>query len=115
MLVGTIAISQTVGKIVYGRISDNPRVNRVYLLQMCLLACSVMTTLLPLFTSFASLMVYCVIFGFNDGCFIVLIAILTGDIAGKNHMASAFGLMYMITGIPSMLGPPVAGTCTNSL
>ena len=109
MLVGTIAISQTVGKIVYGRISDIPRVNRLNLFQMCLLVCSVMTTLLPTFTSFGSLMAYCVIFGLHDGCFVVHIAILTGDVAGRNNMTPAFGLMYMFAAVPLILGPPVAG------
>lgn len=109
VLVGYIAISQTVGKIFFGRIADHPRVNRVYLYQMCLLACSVLTTLLPVFTTYKSLLTYCILFGFHDGCFIVLIAILTGDIAGKNKMATAFGVMYFLTSIPMMLGPPVAG------
>lgn len=39
----------------------------------------------------------------------VLIAVLTGDIAGRANMASAYGLMYFITGVPAMLGAPVAG------
>ena len=54
-------------------------------------------------------MCYSVIFGFHDGCFVVLIAILTGDIVGRKNMVPAFGLMYCITGIPMVLGPPVAG------
>lgn len=39
----------------------------------------------------------------------VLIAVLTGDIAGRKMMATAYGVMYFFTGIPMMLGPPVAG------
>ena len=109
MLVGAIAISQTVGKVVYGRVSDIPRVNRVHLFQACLLVCSVMTTLLPLFTSVTSLLAYCVIFGLHDGCFVVLLAVLTGDVAGRSNMTSALGLLYMCVGFPLMLGPAVAG------
>lgn len=109
VLVGYMAMSQTVGKIVFGRIADHPRVNRVYLYQMCLLVCSVLTTLLPLFTTYNALLAYCIVFGFHEGCFVVLIAVLTGDIAGKKMMATAFGVMYFFTGIPMMLGPPVAG------
>ena len=109
VLVGYMAISQTVGKIVFGRVADHPRINRIHLLQMSLLVCSVLTTLLPVFTTYNSLLVYCFVFGFHDGCFVVLIAVLTGDIAGKKHMASAYGVMYFFTGIPMMLGPPVAG------
>lgn len=109
VLVGYIALSQTLGKIFYGRVADNPRVNRVYLYQMCLLSCSVLTTLLPVFTSYNSILAYCWLFGFNDGCFVVLIAVLTGDVSGPKYYASAYGLMYFITGFPMMFGPPVAG------
>ena len=109
VLVGYMAMSQTVGKVVFGRIADHPRVNRVYLYQMCLLVCSVLTTLLPLFTTFNALLAYCIVFGFHDGCFVVLIAVLTGDIVGRKSMATAFGVMYFFTGIPMMLGPPAAG------
>lgn len=109
VLVGYMAMSQTVGKIVFGRVADHPRVNRIYLYQLCLLVCSVLTTLLPTLTTYKSLLAYCIVFGFHEGCFVVLIAVLTGDIAGKKKMAAAFGVMYFFTGIPMMLGPPVAG------
>ena len=104
-----MAMSQTFGKIVFGRVADYNGVNRVYLYQMCLLVCSVSTTLLPLFTTYDSLLAYCLVFGFHDGCFVVLIAVLSGDIAGRENMSSAYGLMYFFSSIPMMLGPPVAG------
>ena len=92
----------------FGRIADHPRVNRVYLYQLCLLVCSVLTTLLPIFTTYRSLLAYCLVFGFHDGCFVVLIAVLTGDIVGRKMMGTAYGVMFFFTGIPMMLGPPVA-------
>lgn len=109
VLVGYMAMSQTVGKIVFGRVADHPRVNRIHLYQICLLVCSVLTTLLPVFTTYKALLAYCFVFGFHDGCFVVLIAVLTGDIAGRKKMAAAYGALFFFTGIPMMLGPPVAG------
>ena len=109
MLVGYLAISQTLGKIVFGRIADHPRVNRLALYQYCLSVCGISTLFLPLIKTVTPLTVYCCVFGFHDGCFIVLLAILSGDIAGKKNMSSAFSLTYMIGCIPMMLGPPVAG------
>ena len=111
VLVGFIAMSETIGKIVYGRIADHPRVNRVYLYQMCMLVCSVLTTLLPSLTSYKSLLAYCILFGVHDGGFVVLIAVLVGDVVGKKKMASAYGIMYCIASIPMILGPPIAGKC----
>ena len=111
VLVGIIAMSETIGKIVYGRIADHQRVNRIYLYQMCMLVCSILTTLLPILTSYKSLLAYCIVFGIHDGGFVVLIAVLIGDVVGRRKMASAFGIMYCITGIPMMLGAPIAGKC----
>ena len=111
VLVGFIAVSETVGKIIVGRIADHPRVNRVYLYQMCMLVCSVLTTLLPILTSYKSLLAYCILFGIHDGGFVVLIAVLVGDVVGKKKMASAYGIMYCIASIPMILGPPIAGKC----
>ena len=111
VLVGFIAMSETIGKIVFGRIADHPRVNRIYLYQMCMLVCSVLTTLLPVLTSYKSLLAYCILFGIHDGGFVVLIAVLVGDVVGKEKMASAYGIMYCISGIPMILGPPIAGKC----
>ena len=113
ILVGYLAIAQTIGKIVFGRIADHPRVNRIYLYQMCLVVCSITTTLLPIMNSIQSIIVYCWVFGFNDGCFVLLIAVLTGDIVGKKNMSSAFGMMYSFSCLPMMLGPPVAGMEIN--
>lgn len=109
ILVGYLAMSQTIGKIVFGRIADHPRVNRICLYQVCLLVCCVLTTLLPIMTSVESITFYCWTFGFFDGCFVLLIAVLTGDIVGQENMACGFGMMYFFSCIPMMIGPPVAG------
>ena len=109
VLVGCISFAQTLGKIFYGRVSDSPRVNRVYLFQLCLLICSVLTFLLPVLTSFEALMAYCWLFGFNNGCFVIHEAVLTRDIVGPGKFAPAYGVMYFIAGLPMMIGPPAAG------
>ncbi|XP_031574929.1 monocarboxylate transporter 14-like isoform X2 [Actinia tenebrosa] len=109
ILVGYLAISSTIGKIITGRIADHPRVDRLILFQFFLLVCSVLTTLFPIMTSLETVTIYCWLFGFQEGGFVVLIAIITGDIVGKEKMASAFGVLYGFSCIPMMIGPPVAG------
>ena len=108
-----MAISQTLGKIVFGRIADRPGVNRLYLHQMCLLVCSVLTTLLPVFTTYYSLLAFCWLFGFHDGCFVVLIVVITGDIVGHKRMASSLAITNFFGSISMMLGPPVAGKSSS--
>lgn len=108
-LLGYISIANCVGKIVFGRLSDHRRINRLYLLQISLLIGSVNQTLCPLFTSYELLAIYSVTYGFFDGCFGTLLAIIIGDIVGRENLHSAIGAMYMLSSLFLMAGPPVAG------
>ena len=109
VLVGYIALSQSLGRVCFGRLADHPRVNRVYLFQFSLLVCSVLTTLLPVMKSYSALLTYCWLYGISDGCFGVLLAVLTADIVGKNKFASGLGFLYCFAAFSLMLGPMVAG------
>lgn len=108
-MVGFLAICQTVGKIVVGRAADHPSVNRLTILQMGLLVTAVISCLLPLATSYEALVAYSVVQGLCDGCFGVLIGLVTHDIVGKRLMADAFGCLYLVVAVPISIGAPVAG------
>ena len=77
--------------------------------QVSLLVASVANTLAPLASNLTSLTIYALVYGFFDGCFVVLIAVLTGDIVGREKMNSAFGSLYGVVAVPLTLGPPIAG------
>jgi len=107
--VGYIAISETIGKVIFGRMSDHPRVNRVYLLQYAMLVCAVATTLLPIMTSAQTIAIYSWLYGFHDACLVVLTAVITGDVVGREKLAQGTGLVWCGIGVTMALGPPVAG------
>jgi len=109
LLIGYMSISQTFGKICFGRLADFPQINRLYMYQVSLLVASVANTLAPLASNLTSLTIYALVYGFFDGCFVVLIAVLTGDIVGREKMNSAFGSLYGVVAVPLTLGPPIAG------
>lgn len=71
---------------------------------------AVTTTLCPLATDYAGLILYAVGFGMFDGCFVMLIAVTTTDVVGPNKMAHALGSLYGVIAIPMIFGPPLAGT-----
>ena len=78
-------------------------------MQITVLIGSVNQTLCPLFTNYELLVVYCIIYGFFDGCFGALLAILVGDIVGREKLHSAIGAMYMLSSLFLMVGPPLSG------
>ncbi len=93
----------------FGKIADHPRVNRLYLIQFSLLVVSICHTLVPLADTYGVLVVYCFVYGAFDGCFNSLLAVIVGDIVGKENLHNAIGAMYLLSSTFLMFGPPLAG------
>ena len=113
-LIGFLSITSTVGRVFFGKISDLKFVNRLYMYQFSIFAIGLTTLLCPLANNNAGLVSYALIFGFFDGCFVGQVAVITGDIAGKERLSQAIGNMFGVVAIPMSLGPPVAGRDNNS-
>lgn len=104
----------TVGRVIFGKLCELRCVNKIYMYQFSLLAIGLSTVICPITESYAGLVAYSVVFGFFDGCFVGQVAVITGDIAGKERLSQAIGNMFGVVAIPMSLGPPVAGRDNNS-
>lgn len=69
----------------------------------------VATTLIPVQQSYFGLIIYAVIFGMSESCFIVMIPLITKDIVGVQRLPLAIGCVFMLMGIPTVVGAPIAG------
>jgi MFS transporter, MCT family, solute carrier family 16 (monocarboxylic acid transporters), member 14 len=67
MLLAIIGISNTIGRIILGLISDIKYINRLYLYIFVLLICGIATIVEPILTTFTYLAVYAFVFGFTSG------------------------------------------------
>lgn len=67
LLLSTIGISNTIGRVILGFISDMKRINRVYLYATLLTLCGIATAIEPFLTDFYGLFVYSIIFGLTSG------------------------------------------------
>ena len=70
LLPGLLCIFSTVGRLFFGHLADNPRVNRLYVYQLSFLGMGVANTLCPLLRTFPTLIAYCALFGFFEGCYV---------------------------------------------
>ena len=70
---------------------------------------AVTTTLCPLATNLTGVIIYASSFGMFDGCFVLLIALMTCDIVGSNKLPQALGMLYGVIAVPMIFGPPLAG------
>lgn len=80
-----------------------------------MLLIGVADTLSTLTKSYAGLVVYMLIFGVFDGCFVVFLAVLCADIVGVDKVAAGIGIQFFFMAITSIAGPPLAGKAIISL
>ena len=106
-----MSVGSTFGRLFFGKLCDHPRVNRLYCFQIAMLVIGVADTLSTLTESYAGLVVYMVVFGVFDGCFVVLLAVLCADIVGVDKVAAGIGVQFFFMAITSIAGPPLAGKC----
>lgn len=109
LLVGFMSIASTISRFVFGKFSDHPKVNRLFMTQMAITGFGVTTTLCPLARSYSSLVTVVVILGLFEGLYVVLIAVLNTDIVGVHKLPTALGSLYGVISLTLTLGPPFAG------
>lgn len=109
ILLSVIGVANTVGRIVLGYISDNPKINRLWVYNMCLTICGLATAFSAFCMDFYSLAVYGSVFGFTIGAYVGLTSVILVDLLGLEKLTNAFGLLLLFQGIASLVGPPIAG------
>ena len=109
LLLGYLSISAIFGKLLSGRLSDLPRVRRLYIFVVSATILSVSSMCVTSAKTYHGLLAYTIVAGFFDGCFVVTVPLITQDIVGKDLMAKAVGNLYGVVAFPLTLGPPVLG------
>lgn len=69
LLLSTIGISNTVGRVILGIISDMKNINRLFLYAALLTCCGLATIVEPFLTTFYALFIYAIVFGITSGKF----------------------------------------------
>lgn len=108
-LLSIIGVTNTVGRVACGALSDHPKVNVLFVNNFALTVGGLVTMLTPLFPSYNMLMVYSAIFGLAIACFASLRSIMVIEFLGLENLTNAFGLTLLFTGISATLGGPLAG------
>ncbi|KAL5274451.1 SLC16A2.2 family protein [Megaselia abdita] len=104
-----IGITSGIGRILFGAISDMPKVNRIYLQQLALTCIGISTIILPLTESYYLLLVFILVMGIFDGCFISLLGPISYEICGPKGATQAIGFILGLSSVPLTIGPYAAG------
>ena len=79
--------------------------------QCALLIMTVATTLVPLARNYTGFVIYAIVFGVSESCFLVMIPLITKEIIGIKRLPLALGVTFMSMGFTTVLGAPIAGNC----
>uniref|UniRef100_A0A914HFY2 Major facilitator superfamily (MFS) profile domain-containing protein n=1 Tax=Globodera rostochiensis TaxID=31243 RepID=A0A914HFY2_GLORO len=116
--VSAYGIANTLGRIVFGFVCDrelpfswgkDKARNRLWIYNLTLVFCGVISCLVFLLTSFYSFVVYCFLFGFTISSYVCLTSVVLVDMVGVDRLTNAYGLLLFIQGIATFFGPPLAG------
>ena len=107
-----LGISSGVARLLIGRLCDMKSVNIRYINQLGIALAGLVTLLLPLAKSYASVAFYAVAFGFSDGTFITSQNVILLSIVGPERRDAAFGFGCMLCSFAVASGPPLAGECS---
>lgn len=104
-----LAITSGLGRLLFGYIADRPKINRVMLQQIAVGLIGVSTMLMPLTKSYFIIIIFVLLIGLFDGCFISMIGPIAIDICGPDGASQAIGFLFGLCALPLTIGPPAAG------
>ncbi|XP_055547554.1 monocarboxylate transporter 2 isoform X3 [Wyeomyia smithii] len=108
-LISIIGITNTVGRIVCGYIADFPKVDALFLNNICLVISTFAVALTPFCHSYASYVAMAIGFGIAVAGYISLTSIILVDLLGLDKLTNAFGLLILFRGAATIVGSPLAG------
>ncbi|RWS02448.1 monocarboxylate transporter 9-like protein, partial [Dinothrombium tinctorium] len=109
VLLAIIGASSTIGRIVFGFLSDLKCINRLWLYNTCLTVCGLATMFSSFAKTYFSTALYCAVFGLTCGAYVSLTTVILVDLLGLEKLTNAFGLLLLFQGVASLIGPPVVG------
>lgn len=109
-LISIIGIFNTVGMIGLGWIGDQKWCNVTKTYAFCLVVCGISMFCIPLATgSYTFLMTLCAVFGVTFGSSFSFTPMITSRLVDMDDFTLAYGLILLVQGIGSLIGPPLAG------
>ena len=108
-LTSFLATGTFTGSIVFGKLADWRPKYRIHICQLGLMGIGLASTLVTMATRYEHVIVYAFAFGLFDGCYEMIVPVITENIVGTRRVGHAIGGLYSILAFPKTLGPPIAG------
>ncbi|GIY90396.1 monocarboxylate transporter 12 [Caerostris darwini] len=114
-LLSIIGISNTIGRVTLGYLSDRSCVNRLWIYNVSLLICGLATALSCYALDYSLMAAYCATFGATAGAYVSLTSVILVDLLGLDKLTNAFGILLVFQGVSCLIGPPITGWLYDGL
>ncbi|XP_050073793.1 uncharacterized protein LOC126561592 [Anopheles maculipalpis] len=109
-LISVIGITNTIGMVGLGWLGDRPWVDVSKTYAVCLALCGASIFVMPwAISSYPAMVVLCIIFGFTFASTFSFTPIIMVRLVSLDDFTVAYGLVLLVQGIGSLVGPPIAG------
>jgi MFS family permease len=114
-LLSIIGATNTIGRVATGVMSDMPRVNSLFMNNVCIFVSGICIACVPFCYDYYAFVCVAVFFGLFVSGYVSLTSIILVDLLGLDNLTNAFGLLILFRGAASIVGAPLAGMFKNSL
>lgn len=104
-----MSIGGVLGSLILGALCNYPRFNRLIVCPAAVLLIGISTSAVTVATRYEWISVYAFAFGLFDGCYEMLLPVITRDLVGVQKVGHAIGALYCLMAFPKTLGPPMVG------
>ncbi|XP_043209793.1 uncharacterized protein LOC122374847 isoform X2 [Amphibalanus amphitrite] len=109
MLVAVMGISNTVGRLAVGVLSDMQHMDVLFLNNVSMLGSGLVALLIPLCETYSTYAVVTAVFGLLSAANSTLSSLVLVEMVGLARLTNAFGLTLLFRGVAAVLGTPLAG------
>ena len=108
-LPGIISFAQAVGKVTFGKLASLPKGNKLSLCKWASIITAVITTFVPILTSFIGLTAYSLLYGFVDGGMAACSMLIVRELLTKEQFNRGYSAYLIYNCFALLAGPPLAG------
>ena len=108
-LPGIISFGEAFGKVGFGKLASLPKGNKLSLCKWAAISIGVLTTLVPILTSFIGLAAYSFLYGAADGSFLASTMLVVRDLISEEQFHRGYSAYLICNCLALLAGPPFVG------
>jgi len=109
-----MGIANVCSRLAFGWIGDKSERHRAYIASAMLFSAGLVSTLMPLLTTYPLMCVFAIVFGAGTGCFASLFPVILVDLVGVEGIETSLGQSMAVGSFVFLIASPLSGLLIES-